>query len=204
MQRRQKICSVAASPSGPRATANVLPCPLLESAFIFLRHGETETNRLGLIAGMTDVLLNETGREQARAAALTLVGRGVDAIYSSPLQRSVATARCVAQALHILVVTIPELAERNWGAQEGKPRGRRDRAARPRGGESLEEFTQRTLVGLAKIPAGGLPLIVAHSGTFRVICAHLKVEAGSQVANCRPIRFSPPRAPGAQWTAAVI
>lgn len=175
-------------------------CPLFKRPFLFLRHGETETNRLGLTAGMTDVVLNERGQQQARAAAAVVVGLGVDAVYSSPLQRSLATARCVAAALNLPVITISELAERNWGVQEGRPRAKRDRAAKPQGGESLEEFTQRTLAGLAKIPAGRLPLIVAHSGTFRVICAHVNIEAGVQLANCCPIRLSPPRAPGAGWT----
>ena len=78
---------------------NVAPLPLFEDAFLFLRHGETETNRLGLTTGMTDVVLNERGRQQARAAAAALVGLGVDALYSSPLQRSLATAHCVGEAL---------------------------------------------------------------------------------------------------------
>lgn len=183
---------------------NVTRLPLFEGAFVFLRHGETETNRLGLTTGMTDVVLNERGRQQARAAAAALSGLGVDAIYSSPLQRSLATARCVGETLHLAVVTIAELAERNWGAQEGRPRAKRDRAGKPPGGESLEEFTQRTLAGLTKIPRGRLPLIVAHSGTFRVICGQLKVRAESQVANCCPIRFEPPAAPGVPWTVAGV
>jgi broad specificity phosphatase PhoE len=182
----------------------VTSLPLFEGAFVFLRHGETETNRLGLTTGMTDVVLNERGRQQARAAAAALAGLGVDAIYSSPLQRSLATAHCVGEALNLAVVTIAELAERNWGAQEGRPRAKRDRAGKPPGGESLEEFTQRTLAGLAKVAPGRLPLIVAHSGTFRIICGQLKVRAESQVANCCPIRFEPPSAPGTAWTVAVV
>lgn len=177
----------------------MLSCPLFQAPFIFLRHGETEPNRLGLTAGMTDVVLNETGRQQARAAAAVLVGLGVGAIYSSPLQRSLATARCVAEALSLPVVTIAELAERNWGVEEGKPRGTRDHAATPEGGETLQEFTRRTLAGLAKIPGGSLPLIVAHSGTFRVICAQLGIEVESQLENCCPLRFTPPRSHDAQW-----
>lgn len=174
-------------------------CALFQGPFIFLRHGETETNRLGLTAGMTDVALNERGRAQARAAARTLAGTGVDAIYSSPLERSQATARCVAELLHLPVVTISELAERNWGAQEGLPRTTRDRTAKPEGGESLEEFTARTLNGLAQIPRSALPLVVAHSGTFRVICARFRIEIESQVENCCPLRFSPPRVPRDGW-----
>ncbi|HEX6004850.1 MAG TPA: histidine phosphatase family protein [Burkholderiales bacterium] len=173
--------------------------PLFDAPFIFLRHGETETNRLGLTAGMTDVALNEHGKLQAQAAAAALVDQGVDALYSSPLKRSLATAECIGRLLHLPIVTIAELGERNWGTQEGLPRQTRDRAAKPEGGESLEEFTARTLNGLAKIPRSRLPLIVAHSGTFRVICAQLGMDIESQVENCRPLRFSPPRDRAERW-----
>lgn len=175
-------------------------CPLFEAPFVFLRHGETETNRLGLTAGMADVALNATGRQQAEAAAAALAARGIDAIYSSPLQRALESARCAAHVLRLPIVVIPELAERNWGALEGRPRELRVREATPPGGEGLDEFTQRTLTGLAKISAGGLPLIVAHSGTFRVLCAHLRTEVRGQVENSRPLRFVPPQAAGAPWT----
>lgn len=175
-------------------------CPLFDAPFVFLRHGETETNRLGLTAGMTDVPLNDLGRQQAEAAAAALVGRGIDAIYSSPLKRSIESAHCVARALGLQVAIVPELAERNWGVFEGKPRHLRVRDAIPPGGEGLDEFRQRTLSGLATIPGGGLPLVVAHSGTFRVLCAHLNVVAKARIENSRPMRFVPPPAAGTSWT----
>jgi probable phosphoglycerate mutase len=175
-------------------------CALFHAPFVFLRHGETETNRLGLTAGMTDVTLNATGGQQARAAALALIGRNITALYSSPLKRALETARCVAEALDLPIVIVPQLAERNWGSLEGKPRELRVREVAPPGGEALEEFTRRTLAGLAAIPAGGSPLVVAHSGTFRVVCAHLGIEARTQVENCCPLRFVPPHMAGAPWT----
>ena len=38
----------------------------------FIRHGETDWNRQGLIQGWTDMPLNEMGRGQARAVAQAL------------------------------------------------------------------------------------------------------------------------------------
>jgi probable phosphoglycerate mutase len=175
-------------------------CALFQAPFVFLRHGETETNRLGLTTGMADVALNATGRQQADAAAAVLIGHGIDAVYSSPLRRALESARRVGNALNVPVVIVPELAERNWGALEGKPRERRVREAAPPGGEGLEEFTRRTFAGLARISGGGLPLIVAHSGTFRVLCAYLGIEALAQVENSRPLRFVPPYPASSQWT----
>lgn len=175
-------------------------CSLLRAPFYFLRHGETEANRLGLIAGQTDIPLNETGWRQARTAAGVLEGCGISAIYSSPLRRARDTAQCVAERLGLEVVVLDGLAERNWGKLEGRPRGSRPRGSTPPGGESLEAFTHRTLVALAAI-AGGVPLVVAHSGTFRVLCAQLGIPAPqAPVTNSMPLRFLPPVPGGAAWS----
>ena len=51
----------------------------------------------------------------------------------------------------------------------------------------------------------GKPLIVAHSGTFRVLCRTLGVEEPEeQVANCRPVRFTPPAKTGREWTLEIL
>jgi 2,3-bisphosphoglycerate-dependent phosphoglycerate mutase len=166
---------------------------LLRAPFYFLRHGETEVNRLGLVAGMQDVSLNETGERQAVAAARRLLSRGIDAVYSSPLKRARATADVVAQALALPVTEIPELAERNWGDMEGKPRALRRLDMTPAGGEGIEDFAQRTLAGLAKIAGATMPLVIAHSGTYRVLCRELGLEppGPAAVVNCEPLRFTP-------------
>ena len=165
--------------------------PVFRIPFYFLRHGETELNRLGLVAGATDVPLNATGWAQAKTAATRLQGV-VDAVYSSPMQRARDTARCVADALGLPFVIVPELHERHWGVFEGQPRATRVRGGRPQGGESPEEFRDRTLRALASIPAAGVPLIVAHSGTFRVVCRALHVpETETPIENSRPVRFVP-------------
>jgi broad specificity phosphatase PhoE len=173
--------------------------PVLRSPFYFLRHGQTETNRLGLIAGMSDVELNETGWRQALAAAERLKQRRIGAIYSSPLARARDTAECVSAALGLPVTVIPELAERNWGDLEGKPRALRVLEATPPGGEGPEEFARRTLAGLHKIPGGNLPLIVAHSGTYRVLCGCLGIAPAEEpVGNCEPLHLALPLGEGRQ------
>jgi probable phosphoglycerate mutase len=168
------------------------PAPLLAAPFLFLRHGETEHNRLGLVAGASDIPLNASGQAQARAAAQKLVLSGIDAIWCSPLLRARDTAACVAAALGLQPVFVPQLAERNWGELEGKASELRVRDATPPGGESLDEFRSRTLAGLRQIGASRLPLIVAHSGTFRVLCEWLQIpQQTAPVANSLPLRFAP-------------
>ncbi|MCD6552281.1 histidine phosphatase family protein [Thermotoga sp.] len=60
-----------------------------------IRHGETLWNEKGLWQGITDVPLNEKGKEQARRVAERL--KRVDAVYSSPLLRSFETAKEIAE-----------------------------------------------------------------------------------------------------------
>ena len=111
------------------------------------------------------------------------------------------TAGCVAELLRLAVVVVPGIAERHWGEMEGQPVGLRSREETPPGGESLDEFTRRTLAGLATIPGAGSPLVVAHSGTYRVLLAALGMpQPASAVENSRPLRWAPPPRGGAQWT----
>ena len=174
--------------------------PLLTRHFYFLRHGETESNVRGIVAGSTDVLLTERGHAQARAAAVRLEHHGVTAIYSSALHRARDTADYVARALGIALTIIPQLAERRWGDLEGKPRELRVPGVTPPGAETPEEFYDRVLEGFSKIGARGTPLIVAHSGVFRVLCRTLGIaEPGDQVANAQPLHCVPPDSQHAAW-----
>ena len=174
--------------------------PLFERPFFYLRHGETETNRLGLITGATDIELNARGREQALAAARLIQGLKVDAIYSSPLRRARDTAECVARAVGVPVILVQGIAERGFGELEGKPRRLLVREATPPGGESLTAFTARVLAALAGMAGGNRPLIVAHSGVFRVLCGHLKITAPrAPIDNALPLLLTPPAAERVHW-----
>lgn len=180
------------------------PLPLFAGTFYFLRHGETENNRLELIAGSTDVELNDSGRAQARAAAKLVRPLGIVQVVSSDLRRARDTAAIIARALSVPHAVVPGLAERNWGALEGKPRSLRARGATPAGAETAEEFLARTRAALSVIDPPGTPLLVAHSGTFRVLCRLLALKAAEPVANCRPVRFTPPPREGGGWTHELI
>jgi probable phosphoglycerate mutase len=170
----------------------VTATPPFNGPFCFLRHGETGHNRQGLVAGASDVPLNAAGRSQARAAAARLAGSAIDVICCSPLQRARDTAACVADVLGIEPVIIDELAERNWGALENQPRERRVRGITPPGGESPETFRERTRRGLQQVHSGRLPLIVAHSGTFRVLGEWLGLPPqAAPVQNGLPLLFTP-------------
>jgi 2,3-bisphosphoglycerate-dependent phosphoglycerate mutase len=169
--------------------------PLFSGPFIYLRHGETESNAAALIAGSWDVALTRKGLAQAGQAALRLRGAGVTGIYASTLQRSRDTAIIVARELALPVTAIAELNERNWGDLEGQPRASRVPGSTPEGAEPPVAFMTRALRGLALIDTA-VPLIVAHSGIYRVLCRTLMLpEPQEPIGNCTPLRFVPP-APG--------
>ena len=180
-------------------TADIPDIPLLRRAFFFLRHGETESNLRGVVAGSSDVPLTGLGHAQARTAAALLKGRGITAIYASALRRARDTADYAARELGLPVVIIPELAERNWGTLEGKPRELRVPGVTPPGGETPEAYAGRVLKGLGRID-GDVPLVVAHSGVFRVLCRTLGIpEPSDPVTSARPLRCLPPDIPRGAW-----
>ena len=169
---------------------------LFDRPFYFVRHGETETNARKIVAGSLDTELTERGREQAREAAEALAGEPITAVYSSPLKRARDTAAPIAERLALPLTIVQELAERNWGVLEGQPRNARMRGTTPEGAEPRDAFHARVLSGLGQIDTE-VPLIVAHSGVFRVLCRALAVaEPESAVGNCLPLRIEP-AGPGA-------
>lgn len=174
--------------------------PLFAHPFCFMRHGESASNVLETIAGSLDVALTERGHQQAQAAAARLKAAGITAIYSSALRRARDTAAHVGQALDLPVAIIAELAERHWGELEGQPRAARVRGITPAGAETTQQFNERVLQGLASIEARGNPLIVAHSGVFRILCRAFDLtEPEAPYANAQPLRFLPPAVPGGAW-----
>jgi len=163
-----------------------LPLP-----FYFLRHGETDWNRDGRVMGRSDVPLNARGRDQAAHAARRLASVGIGSIWCSPLGRCRETAAAVAAGLALPVTVIDGLAERGWGAYEGRSRDvRAGRALGAGGVEPWRDFAARTLAGIAAIAGDPPPLVIAHSGTYRVLLAALGRPAGEAGAQhgC-PIAF---------------
>jgi broad specificity phosphatase PhoE len=90
----------------------------------FCRHGLSEMNKTGHIAGITDTPLVKEGREQAKQAGKKAKKLGIDLIVSSPLKRAHETAKIIAKELGYPEVNIHVsklLLERDFGAAEGHP-----------------------------------------------------------------------------------
>ena len=87
----------------------------------FIRHGQTDWNREGLLQVSSDIPLNDTGRAQARDALMTLRSMPWDVVVSSPLVRARETAQIIADDLDLeLGPAYDMLIERDYGVLEGE------------------------------------------------------------------------------------
>lgn len=154
------------------------------------RHGETDWNRKEVFRGRIDLGLNENGREQAKALAQATKIFQIDAVYSSPLSRSLETARIVAN-MHDLDVKIAhgfiDLHYGEWQGLEHKKVKQKysdlylrwqesPHLVRFPGGESLEDVKVRALKELRTIVTereGQTVMIVSHRVVSKVILCSL-------------------------------
>lgn len=84
-----------------------------------VRHGFTNWNMEWRAQGRTDVPLNETGLEQARAVAERLSTEEWDLVVSSDLSRAYETAKAIAEKLDIPLMKDARLQEMSFGEIEG-------------------------------------------------------------------------------------
>jgi broad specificity phosphatase PhoE len=140
-----------------------------------LRHGQTDWNIDMRLQGISDIPMNDYGRQQAETAAKVLAGQDWDKIVSSPLSRAVETAEIVAKYLAAPYVgQHPLLLERSFGIAEGM--GYEEwRTEYPNGlnapeAESMEELTARCwtlLDALVSEHPGQRVLTVSHGALIR-------------------------------------
>ena len=91
------------------------------SKIFLVRHGQDTDNAEGILNGRRDTELTALGREQAKTVANKLKDDNIQIIYSSPLKRTLQTAKIIAKELNIEEVIIEEgLIEREFGILTGK------------------------------------------------------------------------------------
>jgi len=170
-----------------------------------VRHGETESNRLNLALGRDDVPLNERGLWQAERLARALAGEPLAAVYSSPLRRTLDTARAVAGPHGLAVqieerlvemdigeadgLTLAEVASRYpglleaWASEEGPTR------AMP-GGERLVDVQERAWPAVQELAAHhGDEAVAAVTHNFVILSVLIRV-LGMELAQFRRLRHS--------------
>jgi len=152
------------------------------------RHGSIARPQGGKVfIGQSDLDLDPSGHRQAESLAARMRRIPLSAIYTSDLQRCVATARYIADGRNLSPIQMPQFREIHLGEWEGISfetirknhpdafiqRGKDFARFRPPGGESFADLNRRVFPTLDHIMATtvGDILIVAHAGVNRVILA---------------------------------
>ena len=148
---------------------------------VLVRHGETEHNVLGIAQGWQDSALSERGRSQVAKLAERLHSFGVDAIFSSPLSRALATAEAIRAVTGLEINVLDELKEMNYGGWEGRNfldvrkaeeehyrRWVDDPAWPCPGGESHNDVLERMNRAFEVVRGARRPVVVAHGTAIRI------------------------------------
>ncbi|MFC1939446.1 histidine phosphatase family protein [Chloroflexota bacterium] len=160
---------------------------------ILARHGETEWNVQEVFRGRVDIELNETGVKQAGLLAGYLSGLKVEAVYSSPLKRTLKTAEVIASHHKLDVKTAPGLIDIDFGEWQGLPNQEvKDRYKELYGkwldhpdevkmpaGESLDDVRKRAVEVVDEVTARheGTVVLVSHRVVNKaLICALLGLD----------------------------
>ncbi|MBD2385690.1 histidine phosphatase family protein [Cylindrospermum sp. FACHB-282] len=162
----------------------------------FLRHGQTEFSRKNAYCGAIDSELTPEGLEMAKAFAVAYSSTPWNAVFCSPMKRTLATAKPLCAAIGMPPELRDGLKEINYGQWEGKSpeeinREYHDDYIRwsadpawnaPTGGEMAVTIASRSMQVIEEIRqlyTSGNVLIVAHKATIRIIlCSLLGIDVG--------------------------
>jgi probable phosphoglycerate mutase len=155
---------------------------------LLIRHGDTDATGKVLVGRTPGVHLNQAGLAQAEGLVERLKEIPIGALYSSPLERALETAKPLARARDLTVQADSGLLEVDYGAFTGKSLKQLQRTdqwkrlhARPGdfrfpGGEALHE-TQARVVGTLERILNAHPkdcvAAFSHGDAIRTGIAHL-------------------------------
>jgi len=168
------------------------------TSLLLIRHTEPAVWANGLCHGALDVPLSDDGESHARRVADHLRETPIDAVYSSPLSRAVATAAAVASSHGVEPRLRGDLREIDFGEFEGRTfdeiasshpdlyaRWMRDpTSVRFPGGESyidLSERATREITRIRREHEGRSVAVVTHGGVIRAVLAEILGVTGPMV-----------------------
>ena len=156
-------------------------------SLLLIRHGETDWNREGRVMGWSPVPLNASGRHQIEQLAARLKGVRADALYASPLQRTIESAAIIGAALGLSPIPDDRWIEAKitgwegklWSELEGHPIRERYYAAptetRLPDGEMFAEVRDRVATVAAELERrhrNGMIAVVSHADPIRAVVGH--------------------------------
>jgi broad specificity phosphatase PhoE len=161
-----------------------------------LRHGETVYSKAGGFCGDLNPELTEDGLQMAQAFADAYRTIPWNAVYVSPMKRTIATAAPLCQAIGLEMQLHDGLKEIRYGAWEGQTTAfvkekYADDYVRwltepawnpPTGGETAVQISSRASLAITEIEEKyheGNVLVVSHKATIRIIlCGLLGIDLG--------------------------
>ncbi len=168
------------------------------TTLFLIRHTEPAGWAKGLCHGALDVPLSDDGEIHARRIGDHLGGMRIDAVYSSPLSRAVATASAVASPHGLEPMLREDLREIDFGVFEGRTFDeiaashpdvyakwmREPTSVRFPGGESFAGLSERAMREITRIRReheGGSVSVVTHGGVIRAVLAEILGVAGPTI-----------------------
>jgi len=157
---------------------------------MLVRHGATQLTAEDRFSGAIGVDLSDEGRFQVRRLGERLGSERVDAIYASPLSRTMETANILAESWQLPVQQRDGLREISHGRWEGLTRREVEErfpgeyptweadpfTFAPEGGESGLSVLARALPVIREIVVGHAcqtVLVVSHKATLRILISSL-------------------------------
>jgi alpha-ribazole phosphatase/probable phosphoglycerate mutase len=151
---------------------------------LFIRHAETDMT--GTFCGQSDPPVNAAGHRQIQKLAERLPTEPIVTLFTSDLQRSVTTARALAESLAIPCISRPALREIDFGKWEGLTWEEIEKLdltfatqwleafphLTPPGGESFEIFEARVMAETSYLLSqseSSLIAVVTHAGVMRAV-----------------------------------
>jgi broad specificity phosphatase PhoE len=162
----------------------------MATRLLLVRHGATTLSAEDRFAGATDIPLSDDGRAQAAALADRLRDDPINAIYCSPMRRTLETASIIAEPHQLTPISRPALREIDHGHWEGLTRQDvesrfKDEYARweedpfssaPSGGECGVDVMARALPivrAIVEAHHGQQVVVVSHKATIRLVISSL-------------------------------
>ncbi len=150
------------------------------------RHGQTDLNKQTLMQGRVNEPLNETGIAQAVKARKIIGDISFDAVYSSPLERAVATACIIGNIERNELITDERIIETDFGKYDKCNYHHMGPAMTlywalpeifpaPKTVESVKSMIQRSSSFLKELEQKDYEnvLVVCHGGILRAMCGYL-------------------------------
>jgi glucosyl-3-phosphoglycerate phosphatase len=149
------------------------------------RHGQTALNESGVLRGLLDPPLDDTGRRQAALLGQVLGPRHPSLVAASPLRRARETAQPTADRAGLSVTTDRCFADRDYGQWAGTPKdtvaaqwGSVDAAPGVEPRPAVRDRAVRGLMTLTERFPGATLVVVSHDAVNQEVLAALDPGLG--------------------------